>query len=190
MLKYSETVLEEYKKIDVYDLFENLENEFKIEIKKLEMAKKWNKNFEVPIIDEDRSEFEFISIFNENYDSSSDSLDKREVLPDTIIVKIPLTKPYEVFAYFPVGEHNYAPYISEMIAISKYWFNKYFAFPAAINCTELDYFVGKPVSEDMEVKKLAIEHLLFAFPMALDGYTPKEIAKAFKNNVQWYFYWY
>ena len=65
-----------------------------------------------------------------------------------ILAKIPVKNPWEIFAYLPFGGWNECPNTPELMAVTKYWFEKYGAVPAAMSHDELEFLLPTPVSQE------------------------------------------
>ena len=122
--------------------------------------------------DSNKNNLKFLTIFN----------NEGNLKDNVILVKVPITKPYEILAYFGMG--------SEGIATVKYWYEKYGAVPAAITYDEIEFYVERPVLTFEEAKKLAIEQYAFCYGLLWECYdTLDELASAIYKNVHWYFWW-
>ncbi len=106
---------------------------------------------------------------------------------DLYIVKVPAEKPYEVFAWLPMGGWNECPGAEEMISISKYWFEKYGAVPAMIASDSVGYYLESPVTDIGMAKNVAIEHFAYCNDNSLMG-AADYIAMLIDSNT-WYFWW-
>ena len=108
-----------------------------------------------------------------------------------ILAKIPVKNPWEVFAYVPFGGWNDCPNTEELMAVSKYWYEKYGAIPAVITGDQLECYVEKPV-EIEQVKELATEQFLFCYDVVTqsggDG-TIGWLADCLQMSKVWYFWW-
>ena len=56
-----------------------------------------------------------------------------------VLAEIPVKNPWEVFAWLPFGGWNECPANEEHMAVAKYWFEKYGAFPALMTHDVLEY---------------------------------------------------
>ena len=103
------------------------------------------------------------------------------------IVKVPVTEPWRIWAYLPYGGWNACPDVSVHMAVSKYWYEQYGAYPAALSFDTIDYAVEKPV-EDLE--KLANEIGTYCFDIVEQGCeTYSALALELKNSRIWNLWW-
>lgn len=110
---------------------------------------------------------------------------------ETALLKIPTVKPWELVAYVPFGGWNECPDAKEMMAVCKYWFEKYGAVPVTISHDVMEMRVPSPVQgkESMQVAK---EHFAFD-PDRVDQCTRTgslaELAACIAASDIWYFWW-
>ena len=103
------------------------------------------------------------------------------------IVKVPVTEPWRIWAYLPYGGWNACPKVSEHMAVSKYWYEQYGAYPAALSYDTIDYAVENPV-EDLE--KLANEIGTYCFDIVEQGCeTYSALALELKDSRIWNLWW-
>ena len=111
---------------------------------------------------------------------------------DVIMAQIPTTNPWEVFIWLPIGGINGAPTDSELIAISKTWYNVCGAMPAVLDYGAVEYFVphGKPSSE--EALEIAKSHFAVC-PERVLRFTKShclgELADTLTKSCVWYLGW-
>lgn len=123
-----------------------------------------------------------------------DELDFEEQIEkqgEILIAEIPVKNPWEIFAYIPFGGWNDCPGNEDIMAISKYWFEKYGAIPFAISHNTLEYIVEKPVDDE---DKIRFTEEFYAFcPDSVDKYMEKfnidKLAKKIYKNKLWSFQW-
>lgn len=121
-------------------------------------------------------------IFMFNYGS-------KQTLP-IILAKIPVTQAYQALAWVPFGGWNECPNVEVMLAIAKYWQDKYGAFPCLVGYDTLEFFVEQPVSAE-DAMELALEQYVFAVD-SLDqseGVTVKSLAQSLPESNFWSFWW-
>ena len=112
-------------------------------------------------------------------------------ITETILFKVPTTKPWELAAYVPFGGWNECPGVEEMMAICKYWFEKYGAVPVTISHDVMEMRIPElvPEKDSMEVAK---EHFAFTpdrvFQCTETG-TLAEVAACIAASKIWYFWW-
>lgn len=113
-------------------------------------------------------------------------------IEETILFEIPVDKPWKVIAYLPIGGWNECPAPPEMIAVCRYWYEKYGAVPAVITHDVMEFILDKPVSDKDEALKLAKEHYAFT-PDRVDQCTATgtlgEVADCIRKSRVWYFWW-
>lgn len=105
------------------------------------------------------------------------------------IVKVPVKNPWEVFAYLPMGDFNECPSNERLMAISKYFYEKYKAKVIAITHDTLEYSVENFIKD----KDVALDEakLMYGFcPDILQNFnTIGEFAGTLVNSSVWYFWW-
>ncbi len=123
-----------------------------------------------------------------------DDLDFEEQIEkqgEILIAEIPVKNPWEIFVYIPFGGWNDCPGNEDIMAISKYWFEKYGAIPFAISHNTLEYIVEKPVDDE---DKIRFTEEFYAFcPDSVDKYMESfnidKLAKKIYKNKLWNFQW-
>ena len=104
-----------------------------------------------------------------------DDLDFEEEMEnrgEILIAEIPVENPWEIFAYIPFGGWNDCPSNEDIMAISKYWFEKYGAVPCAISHNTLEYIIEKAVDDE---DKIRFTEEFYAFcPDSVDKYMEKK----------------
>lgn len=112
-------------------------------------------------------------------------------IEETILFEIPVKNPWEVIAWMPMGGWNECPDVSDMMAVSRYWYEKYGAVPAAFSHDTLEYVLDKPIGDE-EAWELAREHYAFC-PDRVDQCTATgtlgEVADCLRKSSVWYFWW-
>lgn len=110
---------------------------------------------------------------------------------ETILFKVPTTKPWELVAYVPFGGWNDCPGVEEMMAVCKYWFEKYGAVPVTISHDVMEMQIPEPVAEK-DSMQVAKEHFAFTtdrvFQCTETG-TLAEVAACIAASNIWYFWW-
>ena len=108
-----------------------------------------------------------------------------------ILAKIPVRKPWEIFAYLPFGNWNDCPDTPELMAAAKYWFEQYGAVPAAMSHDELEFDLPVPVSEE-NAMEAALEQYGFC-PDIVDqepeDATVGALADVLRQSTVWYLWW-
>lgn len=112
-------------------------------------------------------------------------------IKETILFQVPTANPWELVAYVPFGGWNLCPEAKEMMAVCKYWFEKYGAVPVTISHDEMEMRVPSPVSEK-DALQVAKEHFAFTpdrvFQCTETG-TLAEVAASIAASEIWYFWW-
>ncbi len=108
---------------------------------------------------------------------------------ETILLKIPTTRPWELAAYVPFGGWNECPEVEEMMAVCKYWFEKYGAVPVTISHDVMEMRVPAPVAEQ-DAMQAAREHFAFCPDRVYQGSeTLSALAACIAASEIWYFWW-
>ena len=108
-----------------------------------------------------------------------------------ILARIPVKKPWEIFAYLPFGNWNECPNTPELMAVAKYWFEQYGAIPAAMSHDELEFELPVPVPKERAVE-LAVEQYGFCpdiVDQEQDDPTVGNLADVLRQSTVWYFWW-
>lgn len=110
---------------------------------------------------------------------------------ETILLKVPTTKPWELVAYVPFGGWNDCPSVEEMMAVCKYWYEKYGAVPVTISHDVMEMQLPQPVAagDSMQVAK---EHFAFTpdrVYQCTESGTLAEVAASIAASDIWYFWW-
>jgi len=104
-----------------------------------------------------------------------------------ILAKIPVRNPWQIFAYLPFGGRNECPGTPELMAITKYWFEKYGAVPSVMTHDELEFDLPAPAPKE-QAMELAAEH--YGFCPDLDGNRSLgALADTLRRSGKWYFWW-
>lgn len=110
---------------------------------------------------------------------------------ETILLKVPTTKPWELVAYVPFGGWNECPEVKEMMAVCKYWFEKYGAVPVTISHDVMEMRIPTPIGEKDSLQ-VAKEHFAFTPDRVFQGTrtgTLSEVAACIAASKVWYFWW-
>lgn len=133
------------------------------------------------------------------YDGKPELIDRYSAFVDlesnrtyeTILFEIPTRNPWELVAYVPFGGWNECPNTEDMLAICKYWYQKYGAIPVTIAHDVLEMSVPKPIEEEGALE-LAKEHYAFTPDRVDQGTnteTLSEVMESLKISKIWYFWW-
>lgn len=108
---------------------------------------------------------------------------------ECLLAKIPVTNPWEVFAWLPFGGWNECPLPEEILWIAKYWYEKYGAIPAVMDYDILE-FAARPVKDETTAMDLALEQFAFCSDIVFQGVeTIGRLAGGFTQSSTWYFWW-
>ena len=187
----SDDVLEEYLGILEDDNY-SLEDILKTKLESgEELLKKYFAAYSEDIVDMEA----FVGVF---YDKPTaiDSFLAFQSFPsekniETILFHVPTTKPWELVAYVPFGGWNDCPRVEEMMAICKYWFEKYGAIPVTIAHDVMEMRVSTPVAKQDSLQ-VAKEHFAFAPDRVYQNTeteTLAEVAACIAASKIWYFWW-
>lgn len=108
-----------------------------------------------------------------------------------VLARIPVKKPWEIFAYLPFGNWNECPNTPELMAVAKYWFEQYGAIPAAMSHDEMEFELPVPVPKERAVE-LAVEQYGFCpdiVDQEQDDPTVGNLADVLRQSTVWYFWW-
>ncbi len=108
-----------------------------------------------------------------------------------VLVRVPVQNPWEVFAWLPFGGWNECPGNEEHMAVAKYWFEEYGAFPSLMTCDVLEYSLPsqKPIPRE-RAKELAVEQFIYCADIVEQGVgTVGCLADSLAQSDHWYFWW-
>lgn len=110
---------------------------------------------------------------------------------DTLLLEIPVKNPWEIIGYLPMGGWNECPAPEEMIAVCKYWYEKYQAVPAVFTHDVMEFYAPYRLNgvDSMEAAK---EHYAFCVDRVDQGtrtYKISELAAGLEKSDVWYFWW-
>ena len=107
---------------------------------------------------------------------------------EVILAKIPVKHPYEVFAYLPFGNWNECPDTIVLMALCKYWFEKYGATPAALSHDELEFTVEHPLNTEDAINT-AVELYGFCPDCDQNFDCIGQLADTISKSTFWYLWW-
>lgn len=114
--------------------------------------------------------------------------DPKEVL----MLRLPTGEGWRAPAFVPVGGTGGMPETDELLAVCKYWFDKYRAVPAAVGYGALEFVLPKVLDRE-EVMEAAKEHFAFCPDRVrkdtVSG-TIGEVADGLWQSTLWHFRWY
>lgn len=163
---------------DVADGLAFLEDHLENDIKK--SPDKWD-HFMNGQVEKRNEEYE-----EEEYEEE-DCLSLTSGMYNIVMVKVPVTEPWKIWAYLPYGGWNSCPYPEEHMAVAKYWYETYGAIPAAISYACIDYLLPRLVDDP---KKTAIEMYAYGgegFEQVYDNFA--SIGEYIKDKKIWNFWW-
>lgn len=102
---------------------------------------------------------------------------------------IPTKNPWEILRWVPFGGWNECPMPAEMMAVLRYWHEKYGAVPACVGADTLELYVQHPVSAEQALE-LAKEQYAFCTDIVDQGVgSVGALAKQLQTSTVWYFWW-
>ena len=104
-----------------------------------------------------------------------------------LLVEIPVSEPWQVFAHIPFGGRSDCPSAEEHLAFAKHFYEKYGAMPICITPNNITYRVQQPVSND--TMTLAKEQFAYSKNFILDLENLSTAAEVNKRITIWNFYW-
>ncbi len=122
--------------------------------------------------------------------SGWDDFDKKGMTVELILVKIPVSNPWEVIKKVQIGGWNDCPVSEEIMAVLRYWYNEHGAVPALISSDVLEMYLPRPVNDREKAIILAEEHFGFCSDIIFQGVEELNILAQYINNSNiWYFWW-
>lgn len=167
-----------------YDSYEKMYQGIKKKAKAVDVAayfKKQKKSVQNIISkwEKKKSSVESYEAFNELYILSN----------DTYLMMIPSEKPYEIFAYLPMGNFNSCPDNDVLLAVFKHWYEEYGVIPAVITYDTIHVSLTKTL-DDKQIEVLVEEMVLLNMETQMLTYPAKEdIVKGLKHSKYWMFWW-
>ena len=148
-------ILENYKKVDCTQWFKERKQEY-TENEYLDEEYEFS---------DDGDYLDYFKNFNEDktlYLNSIFDIETGKIRENVGLFKVPADKAYEISAWFLFGGFNECPLPEEIIAISKYWYEKYDARVVAITDSEMEFYLKKFPETQKEAEELAIEQFLLS----------------------------
>lgn len=119
------------------------------------------------------------------------SFDDGMLEADTLLLEIPVKHPWEIIGYLPMGGWNECPAPEEMIAVCKYWYEKYKAVPAVFTHDVMEFYAPCKLNH-VDSIEAAKENYAFC-PDRIDQgtrtYKVSELAAGLEQSDVWYFWW-
>ncbi|MBR1824006.1 MAG: DUF4253 domain-containing protein [Ruminococcus sp.] len=107
-----------------------------------------------------------------------------------LLLRVPADEPWKVFAWLPIGGWNECPETEDVMAVCKYWYEKYKAVPAFISKDELQMYVATPINHGDDAVKLAEEQYGFCNDTVDQGVgSIMSLAGSLIGSNIWYFWW-
>ncbi len=127
---------------------------------------------------------DYISIFTDELSEDDDRLTK-----ELILLRVPVSNPWEIFAYLPFGGWNECPDTEVLMAVSKYWHEKHGATPSVIGSDTLEFIA--PIVRDKEKADLLAKEMYLLCPDIVDqGVGSVDIlSEILTDSDCWYFWW-
>ena len=176
-------ILENYKKVDCTQWFKERKQEY-TENEYLDEEYEFSDNGDY---------LDYFKNFNEDktlYLNSIFDIETGKIRENVGLFKVPADKAYEISAWFLFGGFNECPLPEEIIAISKYWYEKYDARVVAITDSEMEFYLKKFPETQKEVEELAIEQFLVSEDLVFQIYDElEELSKELYKAKNWYFWW-
>ena len=108
---------------------------------------------------------------------------------EVILARIPTDKPWEVFAWLPFGGWNECPMPEEHVMLSRYWYQKFGAVPAAVSHDILE-FAAQPVHDRSAAVGLALEQYAYCPDIIDQGMQMVGVlADVLTKSSVWSFWW-
>ena len=110
---------------------------------------------------------------------------------DALLLEIPVEHPWEVIGYLPMGGWNECPAPEEMIAICKYWYDRYGAVPAVFTHDVMEFYAPLGLN-GVDALEAAKEQYAFCTDRVEQGtrtYKISELAAGLAGSTVWYFWW-
>ena len=113
---------------------------------------------------------------------------------EVILAKIPVTKPWELASWVPMGGFNDCPLPEEQVAIMKYWYEKYKACPGCVSYDTWEFILPEPaVTQKDAAIDLALEQYAFCYDRVEqyggENYCTGTLADTLLRSTVWYFWW-
>ena len=106
-----------------------------------------------------------------------------------LLAQVPVQEPWQVLAWFPLGNWNACPEPWHHVSVARYWHETYGAVPAMITADELEFIVPRPV-DGQDSLALAQEQYAYCQDIVNQGIgTIQAHADALRKSTVWYFWW-
>ena len=111
---------------------------------------------------------------------------------EVLLVKVPTTHPWEVFAWIPMGGWHECPPTEYMIAIMKYWYEQYRFYPVVISGDMIEGMVPEKPKTAEEAVAIGIEHYAFCpdlIEQCCSDVCIGQWADTMMKSLIWFFWW-
>ena len=111
---------------------------------------------------------------------------------ETLMLRLPITEGWQAPAYIPVGGECGMLDTAELLAVCKYWYEKYRAVPAAMGHNSMEFVLPKVIDRE-QAMEVAKEHYAFCPDRVLRDTktgTIGEVADSLWQSTVWFFKWY
>ena len=111
---------------------------------------------------------------------------------ELLLAKIPVSEPWQVAAWFPMGGWNGCPSPEDMLAMAKRWYQKYGAVICCVTYDEMEFHVANLPSTREEALALAKEHFYFCEDRLTQYggyYNLATLVDGLLRSRYWYFWW-
>ena len=109
--------------------------------------------------------------------------------PEVALVRVPTPHSWEIPAYFLFGGWNFIATPEQMVAVAKYWHERWGAEVCGICQESLEFRVARKPASHEESVALLREHYLFCSEMELDEDGLEEMAADLRVMDYWFFWW-
>ena len=111
---------------------------------------------------------------------------------ELLLAKIPVSEPWQVAAWLPMGGWNECPAPEDMLAMVKRWYERYGAVICSVTFAELEFRVSNPPADMDDAYALAKEQYYFCqdrVEQYANEYSLKTLADNLTKSPYWYFWW-
>jgi Domain of unknown function (DUF4253) len=108
---------------------------------------------------------------------------------EVALVRVPTPNSWEIPAYFLFGGWNFIATPEQMVAVAKYWHERWGAEICGICQESLEFRVARKPTGHKEAVALLHEHYLFCSEMELDEDGLEEMAADLRVMDYWFFWW-
>ncbi len=120
-----------------------------------------------------------------------DDLSSLSDLPLVCLFEVPVTRPWEVLLYLSGGAWEEYVTLEELLAICKYWYEKYHVLPASISEEGIDFVLPEPIPEEeaFEVAKEIFAFCEDSLEILTESGTLGELADRIRKSGVWTLWW-